>query len=169
MLTISVMLMSCEEDQVHLEKTGKPVVTVDNNELTVTEGQTATFNFTVEYETTTKIDVRIDVLDANGNPIPTAAPSGEPTSGNGFYDRIDLDDINVPYNTWFESGWFEYGYLGGTGYVTTFAPGTLSFSIDIETLADGITEGTESVKLRFSSTSEMATIINETVTINIQD
>lgn len=166
---LSLVFISCNEDLANLELDKKPNVSVDTNEITVTEGETATFNFTVDGATTDKIDIRIDILDSKGNPIPTTKPSNDdPTSGNG-YVRIPLDDIFVPYKTWFQSGWFQYGYLGGSGYVATFAPGTLNFPIEIRTINDSINEGEEIITIRFSVTSLMSVTINETVKLKIRD
>ncbi|GGI58293.1 hypothetical protein [Winogradskyella haliclonae] len=166
-LLASIVVMSCD-DKDSIERTGKPSLTIDNSTVTVTEGETATFNFTVEYPVSTKIDIRIDVLDENENPIPTAVAIGDPNSGNG-YSPIDLDDIFVPYPTWFDSGWFNFGYLGGSGYVATFDPFTENFSIDINTLVEDIANPTKIIKLRLSATSEMAASIDEIITINIEN
>lgn len=163
----SLIFTSCIDDD-SIPKTGKPALTVINPSVTVTEGETATFNLTVEYPIATKIDVRIDVLDEEGNPIPTAEAIGDPNSGNG-YSAIDLEDVEVPYPTWFDSGWFNFGYLGGSGYVATFDPFTESFDIDINTLIEDLPNETKTVNLRLSATSEMAVAIDEVITINIEN
>lgn len=169
-LTILVILVitACQNDD-SIERRGKPVLTVENKTVTVTEGETATFNLNVEYPVANKIDVRIDVLDTDGNPIVVVEPAdGDVNSGNG-YVPIDLDDIVVPYNTWFDSGYFEYGYQGGSGYIASFPPGVTSFNIDIETIRDELPNGTKTVTLRLTSTNLLEAIINEEVTINIEN
>ncbi|MEZ4792671.1 MAG: hypothetical protein R2783_04170, partial [Gelidibacter sp.] len=141
---------SCQDDD-SIERRGKPTVTVENKSVTVTEGETATFILNVEYPVANKIDIRIDVLDAEGNPIVVVEPAdGDDNSGNG-YVPIDLDDIVVPYNTWFDSGYFQYGYQGGSGYIATFPPGVTSFDIDIETIQDELPNATKTVTLRFTA------------------
>lgn len=159
---------ACQDDD-SIDRRGKPTVTVENKSITVTEGETATFNLNVEYPVANKIDIRIDVLDEQGNPIVVVEPvDGDVNSGNG-YVPIDLDDIVVPYNTWFDSGYFQYGYQGGSGYIATFPPGTTSFSIDIETLQDELPNATKTVKLLFTATNLLEVLISEEVTINIEN
>lgn len=161
--------LSCQDDD-SIPRRGKPALSVINNTVTVTEGETARFNIDVEYPISEKIDIRIDILDENGNPLVTANPTdGDATTGNGFYDRVQFENVEVPYPTWFESGWFQYGYLGGSGYVASFPPFSNSIELEIETIQDFIPESSESVTLRLTSTSLMAATINEVVTINIQD
>ncbi|MDG5492481.1 hypothetical protein [Psychroserpens sp. SPM9] len=158
--------VSCEDDD-SIPRRGKPELILMSNSVTVTEGETATFILDVEYPVAEKIDIRIDILDADGNPVVTA--EGDPTTGNGFYDRVQFDAIEVPYPTWFESGWFEYGYLGGTGYVASFPAFTETIELNIETLQDFIPEGTETVNLRLSATSLMNATIEEDISIIIND
>lgn len=166
---LGLVNVSCEDDD-SIARRGKPALSVLNNTVTVTEGETARFNIDVEYPVSEKIDIRIDILDEQGNPVVTANPSGgDATTGNGFYDRVEFESIEVPYPTWFEAGWFQYGYLGGSGYVATFPPFSDSIELNIETIQDFIPENTESVTLRLTTTSLMTATINETITINIQD
>ncbi|MEZ4803238.1 MAG: hypothetical protein R2797_10735 [Gelidibacter sp.] len=165
---IGIFASSCQDDD-SIERRGKPTVTVENKTVTVTEGETATFNLNVEYPVANKIDIRIDVLDEQGNPIVVVEPAdGDANSGNG-YVPIDLDDIVVPYNTWFDSGYFQYGYQGGSGYIATFPPGVSSFDIDIETLQDELPNATKTVTLRFTATNLLEVLIDEEVTINIEN
>lgn len=166
-LTSCLALVSCQDDDT-IDKAGKPGVTVTQNTITVTEGETATFDFALDYTVGEKIDIRIDVLDENGNIVPTTQPVGDPNSGNG-YSRLSFDDFNVPYNTWFDAGWFQYGYLGGSGYVATFPAYTENFQINIETIQDLIPEGTESFSFRLSATSLMKVIIDEVITVNVEN
>ena len=168
LLTIAFGFVSCQDDD-SIARRGKPALNVTNNVVTVIEGETATFNINVEYPLSEKIDIRVDILDGQGNAIPTTTPAdGDPTTGNG-YDRISFDDINVPYPTWFESGWFSYGYLGGSGYVASFPAYTENIQLDIETILNIIPQSSRSVTLRLTSTSLMAATINETITVNIED
>jgi len=163
---LGLVTFSCEDDD-SIARRGKPQLRLLNNSVTVTEGETAVFMIDVEYPVTEKIDIRIDVLDDNGNPVVTA--EGDPTTGNGFYDRVQFEAIEVPYPTWFESGWFEYGYLGGTGYVATAPPFSESIELNIETIQDFIPEATKTINLRLSSTSLMAAKIQQDISITIND
>jgi len=160
---------SCQDNDDSIARRGKPELILANSSVTVTEGETATFNIDVEYAVSEKIDIRIDVLDNEGNPVVTANPDGDPASGNGFYDRVQFEDIEVPYPTWFESGWFEYGYLGGTGYVATFPAFSETIELNIETIQDFIPEDSKTVRLRLSATSLMTATISTDITINIED
>jgi len=159
---------SCKNDDDSLERNGKPVITVINPSVTVTEGETATFNLKVEYPIAKKIDIRIDVLDDSGNPIPTTEPIGDPNSGNG-YAGIDIENITVPYPTWFDSGAFAFGYLGGSGYVATYDPYTEEMQINIDTKIDDNSNPTKTVKLRLSTTSLMTATIQQDIEINIEN
>ncbi|WP_298899754.1 hypothetical protein [uncultured Psychroserpens sp.] len=166
---LGLVSFSCEDDD-SIPRRGKPELTVMNNSVTVTEGETAVFNIDVEFAVSEKIDIRVDILDDEGNPVVTANPTGgDATTGNGFLDRVEFEDIEVPYPTWFESGWFQYGYLGGTGYVASFPPFTESIELNIETIQDFIPENTKTVNLRLTSTSLMAGTIAEDISIVIND
>ncbi|WP_298903642.1 hypothetical protein [uncultured Psychroserpens sp.] len=166
---LGLVSFSCENDD-SIPRRGKPELRLANNSVTVTEGETAVFNIDVEYPVSEKIDIRIDILDADGNPVPTANPTdGDPTTGNGFLDRIQFESIEVPYPTWFESGWFQYGYLGGTGYVASFPPFTEAIELNIETIQDFIPEGATTVNLRLTATSLMEATIEEDISITIND
>lgn len=168
-LAIAICFVSCQDDD-SIARRGKPALRVANNTMTVTEGETAVFDINVEYPLSEKIDIRIDILDQEGNPVVTANPSGgDATTGNGFYDRVVFDDIEVPYPTWFESGWFDYGYLGGSGYVASFPPYTDNIQLNIETILNVLPQSSRSVTLRLTSTSLMAASINEVITVNIED
>ncbi len=159
--------ISCQEDD-SLAKRGKPSITTNQKTVTVTEGETATFNFSLDYAVQNKLDIRIEPLDENGDRIPVTVPNGDPNSGDG-YDRIDFEDFNVPYNTWFEAGYFGYGYQGGTGYVATFPAYTKDFQINIETIQDLCPEGTKELKFRLSATNLMEAVIDEVITVNVEN
>nr|WP_321225005.1 hypothetical protein [uncultured Psychroserpens sp.] len=163
---LSLVSFSCEDDD-SIPRRGKPELTLLNNSIAVTEGETAVFTLDVEYAISDKIDIRIDVLDNDGNPVVTA--EGDPTTGNGFYDRVQFESFEVPYPTWFESGWFQYGYLGGTGYVASYPAFTETIEINIETLQDFIQEGSTTVNLRLSATSLMNATIEEDISLTIND
>lgn len=166
-LSIATIFTSCQDDD-SLARRGKPTVSIDVNSKTVTEGETATFDLTVEYAISEPIDIRIDVLDAQGNPIPVTEPVGDPNSGNG-YSPLDLEDISVPYDTWFESGYFSYGYLGGSGYITTIPAYSNTFQVNIDAKLDYFPEGTETVNFRVTATDRMEGKIDEVITVNIDD
>lgn len=163
---LGLVTFSCEDDDT-IARRGKPALSLMSNSVTVTEGETATFILNVEYAISEKIDIRIDILDDQGNPVVTA--EGDPTTGGGFYDRVQFESIEVPYPTWFESGWFEYGYLGGTGYVASAPPFSSTIELNIETIQDFIPENTETVRLRLSATSLMTATIQQDISININD
>ncbi|MEM5565312.1 hypothetical protein WNY78_09360 [Psychroserpens sp. AS72] len=166
---LGLVTFSCEDDD-SIARRGKPALTVMSNSVTVTEGETAVFSIDVEYGVSEKIDIRIDVLDADGNPVVTANPTdGDATTGNGFYDRVQFEAIEVPYPTWFESGYFEYGYQGGSGYIASFPAFTETIELNIETLQDFIQEGSKTVNLRLSATSLMQATIQEDISIIIND
>ncbi|MFD2915389.1 hypothetical protein [Psychroserpens luteus] len=164
---LSLVTFSCQDDDDSIARRGKPELTLLSNSVTVTEGETAVFTIDVEYAVSEKIDIRIDILDADGNPVVTA--EGDPTTGNGFYDRVQFESIEVPYPTWFESGWFEYGYLGGTGYVASYPAFTETIQLNIETLQDFIQDGTQTINLRLSGTSLMNATIQEDISIIVND
>ncbi|WP_040278754.1 hypothetical protein [Psychroserpens damuponensis] len=166
---LSLCTFSCEDDD-SIARRGKPALTILNNSVTVTEGEIAVFTLDVEYGVSEKIDIRIDILDTDGNPVVTANPTnGDATTGDGFYDRVLFDAIEVPYPTWFESGYFEYGYQGGSGYIASFPAFTETIELNIETLQDFIQEGTETINLRLSATSLMEATIQEDISIIIND
>jgi hypothetical protein len=166
---LSIITFSCEDDD-SIARRGKPELAVISNSVTVTEGETATFILDVEYAVSEKIDIRIDILDLDGNPVVTANPTdGDATTGNGFYDRVQFEAIEVPYPTWFESGYFEYGYQGGSGYIASFPAFTETIELNIETLQDFIQDGTQTINLRLSATSLMQATIQEDVTLTIND
>lgn len=180
---IAISLYSCEDDDT-LEKKGKPKLVLQNNTVTVTEGETAVFNMVLDYAVDTKIDLRIDVLDENNNPIPV----GEVLNGNGF-NLFDLDNIDFPihpneanfqvapcselsgtmFRSWFGGGEFSFGYLGGSGYYTCYEPFQENLQLNIKTKGDLIDNGARSVKFRISSTSNLEAIIDEIITVNIED
>ena len=163
---LGLVTFSCQDDD-SIARRGKPKLTLMSNSITVTEGETAVFILDVEYGVSEKIDIRIDILDADGNPVVTA--EGDPTTGNGFYDRVQFESIEVPYPTWFESGWFEYGYLGGTGYVASYPAFTESIQLNIETIQDFIPEGSKTINLRLSSTSLMNATIQEDISVIVNN
>ncbi len=178
-----VFLNSCQDDDT-IDKEGKPRLVLQNNTVTVTEGETAVFNMILDYAVDTKIDLRIDLLDDNNNPMPV----GEVLNGNGF-DLFELDDIDFPihpneasfqvapcnelsgnmYRSWFGGGEFSFGYLGGSGYYTCYDPFEKNLQLNIKTKGDLIENGSRSVKLRISSTSNLKATIDEIITINIED
>jgi len=180
---IGISLYSCEDDDT-LEKKGKPRLVLQNNTATVTEGETAVFNMVLDYAVDTKIDLRIDVLDENNNPIPI----GETLNGNGF-NLFDLDNIDLPihpneasfqvapcselsgtmFRSWFGGGEFSFGYLGGSGYYTCYEPFQENLQLNIKTKGDFIENGARSVKFRISSTSNLEATIDEIITVNIED
>lgn len=167
---LGLVSYSCQDNDDSIPRRGKPELTILSNSVTVSEGETATFNLNVEYPISEKIDIRIDVLDANGLPIATADPTdGDASTGNGFYDRVQFESFEVPYPTWFESGWFSYGYLGGSGYVASFPAFTETIELNIETLQDFIPEGSETVNFRLTGTSLMNATIEEDISITITD
>ncbi|WP_047545289.1 hypothetical protein [Psychroserpens sp. Hel_I_66] len=163
------LTVSCEDDD-SIPRRGKPKLNLNTNAVTVTEGEDAVFVLDVEYPVSEKIDIRIDILDDEGNPVVTANPTGgDATTGNGFYDRVEFDDIEVPYPTWFESGYFQYGYQGGSGYIASFPPFTETIELNIETLQDFAQEGSKTINLRLSATSLMQATIEEDISITITD
>lgn len=164
---LGLITFSCQDDDDSIARRGKPALSILSNSVTVTEGETAVFTLDVEYAVSEKIDIRVDILDADGNPVVTA--EGDPTTGNGFYDRVQFESIEVPYPTWFESGWFQYGYLGGTGYVASYPPFTETIELNIETLQDFIQDGTQTINLRLSGTSLMNATIQEDITVIVND
>lgn len=166
---LGLVNFSCQDDD-SIPRRGKPELTVLSNSVTVTEGETAVFNINVEYGVSEKIDIRIDILDNEGNPVVTANPTdGDATTGNGFYDRVEFEDIEVPYPTWFESGYFQYGYQGGSGYIASFPPFSETIELNIETIQDFIPENTKTINLRLSATSLMSATIAEDISITIED
>ena len=168
LLFVAAFNYACENDD-SIERRGKPAITGLNKTVTVTEGETATFDLEVDYAVANPINIRIDVLDDQGNPLVVTLPSGAPDSGNGLYDLVTLEDVFVPYNTWFESGYFQYGYTGGTGYIANFPAGQTSLQINIETLQDFIPNDTKIVNLKFTSTNLLEATIDEVVSINIEN
>lgn len=182
-IATGVSLNSCQDDD-SIEKEGKPRLVLQNNTVTVTEGETAIFNMILDYAVDTKIDLRIDILDDNNNPIPV----GEVLNGNGF-NLFELDDIEFPihpnepnfqvspcdelsgnmYRSWFGGGEFSFGYLGGSGYYTCYDPFEENLQLNIKTKGDLIENGSRSVKLRISSTSNLKATIDEIIIINIED
>ncbi|WGD33766.1 hypothetical protein [Olleya sp. YS] len=168
LILAGTLIFSCEEDD-SIARKGKPSITVTNKTVTVTEGETATFNLVVDYATINPISIRIDVLDESGNPIVVVEPSdGDSNSGNG-YSPIEIEDIFVPYNTWFDSGYFSYGYQGGSGYIAVFDSGQTNLDINIETIEDILPNDTKTVQLRLTSTNLLEATIDEVVTINIEN
>lgn len=163
-----MMLFACQDDD-SIPRRGKPTISVEESAKTLNEGETAVFDFTIEYAVNEPIFIRIDVLDENGNIIPTTEPVGDPSSGNG-YAALVLDDINVPYNTWFDSGFFSYGYLGGSGYVAEVPAYAESFQLSIDALLDAVAdEAPETYTFRLSATSTMAASIEEEISITINN
>ncbi|NHN26050.1 hypothetical protein FIA58_010220 [Flavobacterium jejuense] len=160
-------LASCQEDD-SLTRRGKPGISITEKTITVIEGETATFNLSLDYAVQNKLDIRIEPLDENDNPIPVTEPDGDPNSGNG-YIRLDFEDFNVPYGTWFEGGYFNYGYQGGTGYIVTYPAYTKDFQIDIETIRDIFPENTKTFKFRLSATSLIEAVLDEVITLNIEN
>lgn len=180
---ICISFHSCEDDDT-LEKKGKPRLVLQNDTVTVTEGETAVFDMVLDYPVDTKIDLRIDVLDNNNNPIPI----GETLNGNGF-NLFDLDNIDLPihpneasfqvapcselsgtmFRSWFGGGEFSFGYLGGSGYYTCYEPFQENLQLNIKTKGDLIDNGSRSVKFRISSTSNLEATIDEIITVNIED
>lgn len=167
-VTLLLFYTACQDDD-SIPRRGKPTITVVESSKTVDEGQTAVYDFNVEYPVNESIFIRIDVLDADGNPIPTTEPIGDPNSGSG-YAAIVLDDINVPYNTWFDSGFFSYGYLGGSGYVAEIPAFTESFSLSINALLDSVAdEAPETYTFRLTGVSTAAAVIDEEINMTINN
>ena len=167
-IIMMILFSACQDDD-SIPRRGKPVITVEITDITVNEGESAVYNFNVEYAVNEPIFIRIDILDSEGNPIPTTEPVGDPSSGNG-YAALTLDDINVPYSTWFDSGFFSYGYLGGSGYVAEIPAFTESFQLSIDALLDSVLdEAVETYTFRLTATSTMAAFIEEEITLTINN
>lgn len=167
-LFVLTSVFSCDNDD-SIPRRGKPMISVENSSLTVNEGESAVFDFNVEYPIKESIYIRIDVLDENGNILPTAEPIGDPNSGNGF-SAIVLDDINVPYDTWFDSGAFGFGYLGGSGYIAEIPAYSETFQLSINALLDAVpNEAPETFSFRLTGSVTMAAEIQEQINITINN
>ena len=175
----SLFAVSCQEDDLNIAKKGKPTLTLESNEVTIAEGFNAVFKANLSYPINDVVAFRMDLLDDNGNVVLVTEPDGEANTGNG-YIPLAFDDFNVDvtsaaypaigvWETWFEAGAFDYGYLGGTGYVFTADRNVTSFEFPIGAITDNLAEGTESFRFRLSSTSKMNAIVDQIITVNIED
>ncbi len=165
---IFLTVNACQDDD-SIQRTGKPSISVAERSVTVNEGQAAVFDLDIEYPVNETIFIRVDVLDENGNVIPTAEPIGDPNSGAGF-SAIVMDDFTVPYETWFDSGYFSYGYAGGSGYVAAIPPYAENFQLTINADLDAVpNEAPETFNFRLTATSTLAATINEEVSVTINN
>ncbi|MGB1269367.1 MAG: hypothetical protein ACPG45_06490 [Flavobacteriaceae bacterium] len=176
---VSLFTISCQNDDLEIARKGKPLLTLESNEITVGEGGSAYFKANLSYPINDYIAIRMELLDDAGNVVAVTEPDGGAGTGNG-YSPIAHDDLNIDvqsenypavgvWETWFEAGAFDFGYLGGTGYVYTADKNVTSFEFPVGTLIDNITEGTETYRFRLSSTSKMNAIVDEIITVNIED
>ena len=61
------------------------------------------------------------------------------------------------------------GFFGGNGYFFVIDADETTASLDIETIADAMPEGTETLTLKFYSASQGKAIIDQTVNVKIND
>lgn len=174
----SLFTVSCQEDD-NLARQGKPVLSLESNVITVGEGGSAYFRANLSYPINDYVAIRMELLDDEGNTVLVTEPDGGAGTGNGYspiaHEDLDIAVDSAPYpavgiwETWFEAGAFDYGYLGGTGYVFTADRNVTSFEFPVGTLVDNIVEGTETYRFKLSATSKMNAIVNEIITVHIED
>ncbi|MGH2666432.1 hypothetical protein [Flavobacterium sp.] len=145
-LSLSVLfLFSCEKEDDLLARDGKPTVTIDQKDIVVTEGDPITLDFKLSYAIPTETHIRIEVAGGTAT---------------------DEDDFVFDLDTMEDAGG---GFFGGNGYFFVIDPDETTASLDIETIADAMPEGMETVTLKFYSASQGRAVIDQTVNVKIND
>lgn len=144
-ILVATLLTGCEDEDPLLPRTGKPTITITNKNITVSEGQDINLNFKLSYPIELESHVRIEVA------------GGTATDHDDFV--IDLDTMED----------YSDGFFGGNGYFYEILGETTDVTLPIETIVDGIAEGTETLTLKFYSASQGRAIIDETVEVKIND
>lgn len=137
---------SCNEDE-SLEREGKPVVSIEQKNITTTEGFGVALKFDFSYVIKEEAQFRIEVVGG--------------TAEEGVDYNFNLDTIE-------DAG---FGYFGGEGYFAEVPSFQRSFVLsDILTLVeDGVNDPNETIILKISSVSKGTILINETVTITTEE
>lgn len=144
-LLTGTSFVSCVEEDDMIPRTGKPVVSLVNKNISVTEGQNIGLDFKFSYAIPEEAHVRIEIV------------GGTATDHDDF--AFDLDTIEE----------YSDGFFGGNGYFYTIDPDKLTAHLDIETIADALPEGTETLTLKFHSVSKGTILIDDVVNIKIND
>ncbi|TGD57981.1 hypothetical protein [Flavobacterium humi] len=140
-----LLLFSCEKEDDLLQRTGKPTVTIDQKDITVTEGDPITLDFKLSYAIPAETHIRIEVAGGTAT---------------------DEDDFLFDLDTMEDAGG---GFFGGNGYFFVIDPDETTATLDIETIADAMPEGTETLTLKFYSASQGRAVIDQTVNVKIND
>lgn len=137
---------SCNEDE-SLEREGKPVVSIEQKNITTTEGFGTSLKFDFSYVIKEAAQFRIEVVGG--------------TAEEGVDYNFNLDTIE-------DAG---FGYFGGEGYFAEIPNFQKTFELsDVLTVTnDGINDPGETIILKISSVSKGTVLINETITITTEE
>ncbi|MGX7668021.1 hypothetical protein [Flavobacterium pedocola] len=138
------LLNSCQEDE-SLERKGKPTITVDNKDITITEGEDIELDFTFEFPIKSVAELRMEVL------------SSSTADGDDYINELPtVEDIGG-------------GFFGGPGYYIEIDPLTSHYTLTLESVQDIFPEGAETLELRFFSVGKGEIKIDQTVKVTINN
>ncbi|WP_313803609.1 hypothetical protein [Flavobacterium sp.] len=143
---LSLSYYSCQEDE-SLERKGKPTITFDSNDIVVKEGDNINLDFILSYPIKSDSEVRIEVLEET-----TAEAEVDFELG----DLITMEDAGG-------------GFFGGNGYYYAIPSLTTNHTLSLPVIADNTVEGNETLKLRFYSAGKGEAMVDQIVTITIED
>ncbi|PHS03773.1 MAG: hypothetical protein COA88_15055 [Kordia sp.] len=143
LIALSLGLASCQEDESLQKANNRPVVTLESNNITVTEGQDAVFALNLSEAINHPVEYRIEVI------------------GGTAVEGVDFNMGN------FSAGDF---YYGAYGYANAVSAHNTTQNFNITTIADVLPEDTKTIEFKFSPYQKMAgTIENLFLTVNIEN
>ncbi|NQY29741.1 MAG: hypothetical protein HRT69_09735 [Flavobacteriaceae bacterium] len=143
LIALSLGFTSCQEDESLQKANNRPVVTIESNNITVTEGQDAVFALNLSEAINHPVEYRIEVI------------------GGTAVEGVDFNMSN------FSAGDF---YYGAYGYASAVSAHSTTQNFSITTIADVLPEDTKTIELKFSPYQKMAgTIENLFLTVNIEN
>jgi hypothetical protein len=145
LLMCSLLSFSCDKEDDLLPRDGKPITTIAQKDITVTEGNDIVLDFALSYTIPEEAHYRVEIAGGNAT---------------------DVDDFVIDLDTMEDAGG---GFFGGNGYFFVIDPDTAAATLSIETIADGLPEGTETLTLKFYSASKGKAFIDQTVNVKIND
>ena len=151
LLSLLGTFVSCSDDEDATDqRIVKSVVTVDQTSFSITEGETATVNFTTNIPLNLRSDFKLELVGGTGSFLDYTVEGDQNPNTD---DETILDD--------------GYGIIG---HKVTLAPYATTGSFDITPFLDFLPEGTETLVFRFYAMGNAKTLVDpasETITVTV--
>lgn len=151
-LLIGVLIASCQDDDsTNISSSVKPVLTAEVTSVTVSEGEDAVLNFTLDKAINKPIQYRLVMLDES--------------------TAIDQDDYVIPGCRSNDPDCVAIEENGGpVGYIFEIPAYATEYSVNIQTILDAEAEGAENLRLKVISNRTLLGTVGDLVfDINIQN